>query len=301
MSDYLSGVSASGASASQQTGAPPPASGGPNATVSGGSTVSAGGSNSVQVSASTPFQTVDVSIGGGGSSVPSALRLFVPQATTGASVNGFWQLKLPAPTTSVVITYTVSPTIPVADNAQFTAAFTVITPSGAVGAAATQTLIKLKGTTFTGVFSGQRTAVQTTAGATAIVTCTWLTTFNVTLRMILDPQAPGTTAGTAEMNGSETTVITGSPGCSSPLQTGAQAFPFTTLPVTTTGGNLMISGQTTGGTDGNNTVTNTFAFTGTLSGGAISGMATYAISGRGVNNGVVTSITGSTTVPVMLN
>jgi hypothetical protein len=228
------------------------------------------------------------------------MRLLAPQATSGASVNGFWQLRLAAPVTSVQITYFVSGTVPVADNAQFTVSFQVVSPAGVVGPAAIQTLTKVKNTTFTGPFNGQRTATQTFTGDTAPITCTWLTTFTVTLKITLQQRSDGTVSGNAEMNGSETTAVTGAAGCSSQSQSGPRIFPFTVLPVTGTAGNIMVSGQNAGGADASNVVTNTFVFSGALNGGVVSGTATYAISGRTVSGRTVIDISGSQTIPVTL-
>jgi hypothetical protein len=140
VSDFLAQVSSPSATVSQQTGSLPTSSGGPAASVSGGTQVVAGGTNFVQVSAGSPFQTVNLAVtSGGGATQPG----------------GFFQLKLQAPATTAQITYTVNQTVPVADNSQFSAVFQVVSASGAVGPPTSQPLTKLP------------------AGSTANVTGTW--------------------------------------------------------------------------------------------------------------------------------
>jgi hypothetical protein len=140
-----------GATAVQETGAPPVANGGPAVTVTGSSTVADGGLTVVNVQASTPFQTVFVSIGG-----------------TGASVGGFYKLQLPTATMSPDVVQGLSATIPVSS---FQAVYSAAAPSGAVGPSASI-----------------NTSVQAT-GPTVSVTGTWTGTVTLTntktLTMIL--------------------------------------------------------------------------------------------------------------------
>jgi hypothetical protein len=144
VSQFLATVmtAAGGATAVQESGSPPAASGGPSVTVTGSSTVTDGGLTVVNVQGGTPFQTVFVSVGG-----------------TGSSVGGFYKLQLPAPTTSTDLVQGVATAIPVSS---FQAVYSVATGSGAVGPSASIT-----------------TTVQSTAPSVS-VTGTWIGTVSLT-------------------------------------------------------------------------------------------------------------------------
>src|SRR6185503_8447591 len=88
-SDFVTSVTAAdGTTAALQSGAPPAPSGGPVAQATGESGVPPGGSATLHVTATSAFDTIDISVAG--------------------VSNGFWQLKLAAPTTDVTIAYAVS-------------------------------------------------------------------------------------------------------------------------------------------------------------------------------------------------
>ena len=90
--------------------------------------------------------------------------------------------------------------------------------------------------------------------------------------------------------------VTGGPNCSGSGPGGGQPF---RCAVTGTAGNLACSQQITGTFQGL-TNTFTFAFSGALSGGAISGMVTYAITGQGNTDCCTTTHNGLATFPVTL-
>ena len=139
--DFVTGVSTVGTNiqATQNSGTPPAASAnGPAATATGNSNVVTGGSNAYGVTGSTPFTRVFVSVGdvpeeggaGGGVAAPSAVGF--PQANGPA--DGFFQLDLPAPVTSVQLIVSFGREIP-EDN--FDLLFQVANAAGTAGSVST--------------------------------------------------------------------------------------------------------------------------------------------------------------------
>jgi hypothetical protein len=115
-------AAADGTAAVLQTGSPPAPSGGPVAAATGDSAVPPGGSATIRVSAASPFDTINITIGTG---------------------SGFWQLKLPAPTTSVVIAYALNSAAPAAGSAPLSLGVQVVSPAGSAGPSVSQTLTSL--------------------------------------------------------------------------------------------------------------------------------------------------------------
>ena len=114
----------------------------------------------------------------------------------------------------------------------------------------------------------------------------------------LDERADGTVTGTGSTTGTQTeTANTQMPFCGP--NSLSQDFSHVG-PVTGTSANIMFSRQTTGGSS-SVPVTKSFAFTGTLSNGVISGTVTYSEASNGQTEvGTVNVSSGSTTFPVTL-
>ena len=139
--EFITGVSSVGTNiqATQNSGTPPAAaSGGPAATANGNGNAVNGGSNAYGVTGSSPFTRVFVSVGnvpeeggaGGGAAAPSAVGF--PQANGPA--DGFFQLDLPAPVTSVQLIVSFGREIP--EN-NFDLLFQVANANGTAGSVAT--------------------------------------------------------------------------------------------------------------------------------------------------------------------
>jgi hypothetical protein len=115
VSGVISGATGLGSTpttGSPQSGAAPPANGGPAASASGGSPATSGGGDEVTVSAGgTPFQTVFVSAGSSGSSaVASGVGAGLARAETIAS--GFYEISLPSAVTTLAIGLTYASNLP---------------------------------------------------------------------------------------------------------------------------------------------------------------------------------------------
>ncbi|MFN8176390.1 MAG: hypothetical protein U0167_00525 [bacterium] len=118
IADYVASASVEGApGALQSSGVPRPTSGGPTITVDGHLTIVNGGTTTLTVSSATPFTKVFVA----GS--PPISRLFIP-------VSGFYEVPLPAPTTSADLLIVFPQVLPA--NA-FQLYFAAADPSGKVG------------------------------------------------------------------------------------------------------------------------------------------------------------------------
>jgi hypothetical protein len=116
VADFLTGVTASdGSVAARESGAPPAPGGGPTLTVTSSGSVSSGGNDPASLRASSPFQTVYVSVGG---------------------ATGFYQLQLAAATTSITVTDGLASQIP---TNSYVASYEVASSSGQVGAPASVT------------------------------------------------------------------------------------------------------------------------------------------------------------------
>jgi hypothetical protein len=116
VSSFATGVTAADGSVAQlQRGSPPAPSGGPAITATSPGTVSSGGTDLVRLQAAASFQTVYVSVDG---------------------ADGFFQLPLAAPTTDIMITTALAPSIP---SASYTALYRAQSSSGAVGSPASVT------------------------------------------------------------------------------------------------------------------------------------------------------------------
>jgi hypothetical protein len=128
-----------GTAATQEAGAPPPASGGPAVTATGNSTVSPGGAEIALLQSALPFQTVYVSVpntSGLTAQIAEQITPFGPGRVTPAAVaSGYFQLRLPAPVTNLRVFTTVAPTVTIGST--FTLAYAVASASGAVGATVT--------------------------------------------------------------------------------------------------------------------------------------------------------------------
>jgi hypothetical protein len=133
---YLSGVQTlSGAQlASNVSGAPPAASGGPAASLSTITSAINGGSNLVSLHSTSAFSQVIVSAANGSASAAAMGEgLSIPQAAAGTSASGFYRLALPSATTDQTIVVSFGQTIPFPE---FDLQFQLVSPGGSVGALA---------------------------------------------------------------------------------------------------------------------------------------------------------------------
>lgn len=152
-----------------------------------------------------------------------------------------------------------------------------------------------RGSNFTGSFSGQVVVTTTTSSAILSTTCVSTRSINGTFKIALTNSSTGMaeTAGTQqEVSFSGAAVCVASPD---------QSVPFNhTGPVRAAGGNLTFTSSTsfTAATptgNGSTTSTETVTFTGSLSGGTITGTLGYEHQTRGtiVLNGVSSTIVGN--------
>jgi hypothetical protein len=150
--------------------------------------------------------------------------------------------------------------------------------------------------TFTGPFAGQLnlTVISGLTGPGETTTCHESTAINGTLKIALQQRSDGTVSGTADTTGVATLIT---PSCSDSNVSAITPFAWNGLPVTGTTASLAFSGETTAtGRDANDIVTNSLAFSGTLTSGVISGTLSYVKTGRNPN----TRADGSVTFPVTL-
>jgi hypothetical protein len=118
-----------------------------------------------------------------------------------------------------------------------------------------------------------------------------------TMTIPLEQRQDGTVAGTAAVHTTQYAVFSQLLG---PAPPDPRCFAYTpivsdwSLPVTGTPANLAFNGQKINSTNG--TSTNTFAFSGALAGGVISGTATYTELTQGAGGGS----SGSAIFPVTL-
>jgi hypothetical protein len=150
--------------------------------------------------------------------------------------------------------------------------------------------------TYTGPFTGQLnlTVISGLTGPGPPTTCHETTAINGTLKITLQQRSDGTVSGTADTAGVATLIT---PSCSDSNVSVNSPFVWNGLPVTGTTASLAFNGQTTAtGQDANDIVTNSLAFSGTLTSGVISGTLSYVKTGRNPN----TRADGSVTFPVTL-
>jgi len=125
----VTGVQAAdGTQATQQSGTPPAAGGGPTITANAGTSVVPGGSEVATLQAASPFQSVYVSVPSNNSIAPAVLgpNTIAPRDAT----TGYFLLRLPAPVTSAIV---ITNFANVSVGARFTIAYAVANASGAVG------------------------------------------------------------------------------------------------------------------------------------------------------------------------
>ncbi|HJZ78394.1 MAG TPA: hypothetical protein VKE51_41990 [Vicinamibacterales bacterium] len=161
----ITGVQASdGTQATQQPGSPPAANGGPTITATTSGTVIPNGTDLAQIQSTSQFQTVYVSVPNTSGIAPADLG----GARFGAldAASGYFQLRLPAPVTSVLLLTNLAN---VSSGSRFTLAYAVANPAGLVGPTVTSTKS----------VSGQSGGVQ--------VGLTWDTASDVDLHVV-DPQ-----------------------------------------------------------------------------------------------------------------
>jgi hypothetical protein len=153
--------------------------------------------------------------------------------------------------------------------------------------------------TLSGPFDSQIVVTTVSSGSTCVST----RSISGTMTIQLDQRADGTITGSGSTRGTNTeTAVTQSPLCTATV---SQPFNWGG-PLTGTAGNMTIPEQQTTFTSTSPatvTVTNTFAFTGTLSNGVITGTVTYSSASSGQQNppfsGTISG-SGSTTFPVTL-
>jgi hypothetical protein len=132
---YLTGVQTlTGAQvASNVSGVPPAASGGPAASLSTITSAINGGSNLVSLHSTSAFSQVIVSAANGSTSASAPAMsegLSLPQAAAGTGASGFYRLALPSATTDQTIVVSFGQTIPFPE---FDLQFQLVSPGGSVG------------------------------------------------------------------------------------------------------------------------------------------------------------------------
>lgn len=152
------------------------------------------------------------------------------------------------------------------------------------------------GTSYSGPVSGQYAVTQIAVG-NVTTTCAFLRSLSGTMKVTLN-QGSGS-PGEAQLDMTENSIsVSGSPTCSGtgPVCCGPVAF---MCALSGTPGSLACGDQRT--TTGNgNTNTQSFNFSGSLSGGVVSGVVTYGTTGQGTTNGSNVTHSGSTNIPVTL-
>jgi hypothetical protein len=125
----VTGVQASdGTPALQQSGTPPPASGGPTVTANSSATVIPNGTDLAQLQSATPFQTVYVSVPNTSGLAPLDLggNRFAPLD----AASGYFRLSLTAPVTSLLLLTNLAN---VGSGSRFTLGYAIATAAGLVG------------------------------------------------------------------------------------------------------------------------------------------------------------------------
>lgn len=174
---------------------------------------------------------------------------------------------------------------------------------GAVAAAGAGAAVAMKGgenpedaeTLYSGPVSGQYTVTHTAVGNVTNV-CSYLRSLSGTMRVTL--RQGSASPGDAQLDLTENSISASGTGCSGvgPACCGQNTF---VCALTGTAGSLACSQQRSNTSNG---ITNTlsFTFSGSLSGGVISGGVTYATMGQGTVNTSSVSHTGSTSITVSL-
>ncbi len=174
---------------------------------------------------------------------------------------------------------------------------------GAVAAAGAGVAVAMKGggnpedaeTLYSGPVSGQYTVTHTAVGNVTNV-CSYLRSLSGTMRVTL--RQGSASPGDAQLDLTENSISASGTGCtgSGPACCGPQTF---VCALTGSAGSLACSQQRSNTSNG---ITNTqsFTFSGSLSGGVISGVVTYTSTGQGTVNISNVSHTGSTSLPVTL-
>lgn len=158
------------------------------------------------------------------------------------------------------------------------------------------------GTSFTGTLTGQLTIVQTVTGSGQnSPPCTYNHALSGPIKITLE-QSSGPATGRGEVSVIAMDLAASAPNCGSGPGGGNLTNPFNCSVTGTTDSLECVERRTS--TSGTHTSTYTFAFSGSLSGGVITGTVTYGLAGQGsgVNEGgsFTTVFNGSTTFPVTL-
>lgn len=150
-------------------------------------------------------------------------------------------------------------------------------------------------TTYSGSFSGEEAL---SSGTNGVASCAWRMSYTGTMKIALDARQDGTAAGTSDVQTTQYAVISqvlGPPPPDPRCFAYSQMMRTWTMPVTGTPANLAFTGQRVDSQNG--TSTTTLTFSGALSGGVITGMATYTESSQS-GGGAYSS--GTATFPVTL-
>ena len=142
------------------------------------------------------------------------------------------------------------------------------------------------GTSYSGPVSGQYTVTQIAVG-NVTTACAFLRTLNGTMKVTLGQGSGSLEEAQLDLT-EESISVSGTPGCSAFM-----------CALTGTPGSLACGEQRTTTANGNaNTLS--FNFSGSLSGGVVSGVVTYGRTGQGTTNGSNVTHTGSTSMTVTL-
>ena len=153
-------------------------------------------------------------------------------------------------------------------------------------------------TRYSGAVAGQYTLTQTVVGPSGNVTnvCSFLRSLNGSMRVAQQ----GSGSPEAQLDVTENSIsVSGTPSCSGsgPACCGQNTF---TCVLTGPPGSLACGEQRTFTPAAGFSNTRSFTFSGSQSGGVISGVVTYGITGQGSTNGSNDTFTGSTSITVTL-
>jgi len=150
---------------------------------------------------------------------------------------------------------------------------------------------------YTGPVSGQYTVTQVAVG-NVTTTCSFLRSLGGSVTVLLGP-VTGSDTGEAQVDMTENGIsVSGSPTCSGtgPSCCGPVGF---TCSLSGTNANFNCTYQRTSNVGGAAN-TQSFAFSGSLTGGVVTGVLTYQSTGQSTTNGSNATHTGSTSIPLSL-
>jgi hypothetical protein len=153
------------------------------------------------------------------------------------------------------------------------------------------------GSSYTGPVSGQYTVTQVAVG-NVTTTCAFLRSLSGSMTVLLGP-VTGSDTGEANLDMTESGIsVSGSSTCSGtgPSCCGPVGF---TCSLSGSSGNFNCTSQRTSNSNGSAN-TQSFGFSGSLTGGVVNGVLTYQSTGQSTTNGSSATHSGSTSIPLTL-